>query len=89
MLEKLLRLIAAGGTHSLADLAHKLGVSEEQLRQMIADLTRLGYLRLVAGGCEDHCAGCSLASVCAVSSAGQVWSLTDKGERAARGVTRT
>jgi Mn-dependent DtxR family transcriptional regulator len=89
MLEKLLRLIATGGTHSLSDLAHKLGVSEELLRQMIDDLTRLGYLRLVAGCCEDHCAGCSLAGTCAVGSAGQVWSLTDKGERAARGVTRT
>ena len=84
MLEELLRRISAGGTHSLSDLAHKLGVSEELLRQMIADLTHLGYLRLVAGGCEDHCAGCSLAGTCAVGSAGQMWSLTDKGERAAR-----
>jgi predicted ArsR family transcriptional regulator len=71
MLEELLRRIAEGGTHSLSELAHKLGVSEELLRQMIEDLTRRGYLRLVAG-------------TCAVGSAGQVWSLTDKGERAAR-----
>ncbi len=84
MLEKLLRRIAQGGTHSLSELAHKLGVSEELLRQMIEDLTRRGYLRPVAGCCEDHCAGCSLAGTCAVGSAGQVWSLTDKGERAAR-----
>ena len=84
MLEELLRRIAAGGTHSLSDLAHKLGVSEELLRQMIEDLTRRGYLRLVTGCCADRCAGCSLAGTCAVSSAGQIWSLTDKGERAAR-----
>jgi predicted ArsR family transcriptional regulator len=84
MLEKLLRLIAAGSTHSLSELANKLGVSEELLRQMIEDMTRMGYLRLVTGGCADHCAGCSLAGICAVGSAGQVWSLTDKGERAAR-----
>ena len=84
MLEELLRRIAAGGTHSLAELANKLGVGEELLRQMIEDLTRLGYLRLVTGGCAEHCTGCSLAGTCAVGSAGQVWSLTDKGERAAR-----
>jgi len=84
MLEELLRRIAQGGTHSLSELAHKLGVSEELLRQMIEDLTRRGYLRPVAGCCEDHCAGCALASTCAAGGTGQVWSLTDKGARAAR-----
>lgn len=98
MLEELLRRLAEGGTHSLSELARELGVSERLLRQMIEDLARRGYLRLVADGCETHCAGCPLAETCAdfgeasVSSAEplsravggptRVWTLTEKGKRA-------
>lgn len=83
MLEEVLRRIAKGGTYSLSGLARELGVGEELLRQMIEDLVRMGYLRPVAGDCEGHCAGCSLAEICAVGSPTRVWALTERGAKIA------
>lgn len=76
MLERLLSVVGQGGVHSYADLARQLDVSEELLEQMLQDLTRMGYLRPVADGCGAHCAGCPLATTCAVGGPTRVWTLT-------------
>ena len=81
MLERLLSLVGQGGVHRYADLACQLGVSEELLEQMLQDLTRMGYLRPVADGCEPRCSGCLLAKSCAIGGSTRVWALTEKGRR--------
>jgi len=86
-LQRLLELVAEGGVHSYADLAHQLDVSEELLEQMLQDLARRGYLRPVAGGCLGQCTSCPLVRTCAVGGPTQVWVLTKKGLKAA-GVSR-
>ena len=89
MLEQLLSLLIEGGTHTPAQLARQLGVSEGLLEPMLADLGRLGYLRRAPDltcqappGGPAPCAGCSMGSTCAVGGpGGQLWALTDKAFR--------
>jgi len=90
MLERLLELLATGGVHTPGELAARLGVSDGLLDQMLADLSRMGYLRQVGDmACSPspdaltgRCGGCSLASACtAGQSGGRVWALTGKNLR--------
>ena len=87
MLERLLDLLATGGIHTPGELAARLGVSDGLLDQMLADLSRMGYLRQVGDvACSPspdapsrRCGGCSLASACAAGQpGGRMWALTDK-----------
>jgi hypothetical protein len=87
VLERLLSLLATGGVHTPMELASELGVSEGLLEQMLADLSRMGYLRLASSPTcppmpNRHftpCAQCPLSSTCAVTGPGtRVWTLTDK-----------
>lgn len=82
-MQRLLELMAEGDVHSYADLARQLDMSEELLEQMVQDLARMGYLQLVADGCQGRCAGCPLANSCAISGPTRVWALTEKGRRVA------
>jgi hypothetical protein len=43
-----LSLLTTGGVHTPTELAGELGVSEGLLEQMLADLSRMGYLRLAS-----------------------------------------
>lgn len=83
MLDRLLQILAEGGTHSYADLTRALGVSEALLQQMIEDLARMGYLKPLGADCRAKCEGCPVAGICAVGGRGQVWSLTEKGSQIA------
>ena len=89
MLDRLLELLQAGGTHRVADLARQLETTPELVEVMLADLARMGYLKPVGGECGGGCAGCSLAGLCAAGSpsapsaslragGGQVWALTER-----------
>jgi len=85
VLHQLLNLLAAGGVRTPSELANLLGVSESLLNQMLADLTRMGYLRSVSGAAclnspnGSPCADCPLTDTCAVSGPeGRVWVLTEK-----------
>jgi hypothetical protein len=98
VLERLLCLLARGGVHTPAELAAELGVSESLLEQMLADLSRMGYLRPVLNptclpspnGHSVLCAQCPLSSTCAVAGSGaRVWTLTDKALRRAKEVARS
>lgn len=82
MIEQLLQTVGRGGVHSYEDLIARLAISQPLLEMMIEDLVRLGYLRPEDGGCESHCAGCSIGG-CSVTGPGRLWTLTDKGARAA------
>jgi hypothetical protein len=82
MLDRLLQLVAEGGIHSYEDLSQRLSISQALLEAMLEDLARLGYLRAVGNECAGHCTGCPIGS-CSVAGPGRLWSLTEKGARAA------
>ena len=93
MLERLLSMLAEGGVRTPMQLADQLGVSQGLIEQMLADLSRLGYLRPVDGlscrapfdGESTPCSGCPVSSACAVGKRGeQVWALTHKRPPALR-----
>jgi DNA-binding IscR family transcriptional regulator len=65
MLNKLLELLRAGGTHQVTDLAHKLSTTPALVEVMLEDLARMGYLKQVSGECSGGCTLCSLAGTCA------------------------
>ena len=83
-------MLGEGGIHTPAELANQLDVSERLVEQMLADLSRMGYLRSISRGtCQalpnsapEPCGDCPLASACAVCEPGsQVWALTQKAFR--------
>jgi DNA-binding IclR family transcriptional regulator len=87
MLNRLLDLLATGGVHTPGELAVRLGVTDGLLDQMLADLSRMGYLRQVGDPtCSPspdahagQCAGCSLIGACAAGRpGGRMWALTGK-----------
>jgi len=83
MLEELLQYVARGGVHSTWDLLQHFSISEAMLEAMLEDLARRGYLHRVEVGCDGgRCSSCS-NKICSITGPGQVWSLTDKGSRAA------
>lgn len=82
MLENLLQMVAEGGIHSYEDLSGRLVISQAMLEAMLEDLARYGYLRVVGTGCEGHCTGCAVGG-CSVAGPGRLWTLTEKGARAA------
>jgi bacterioferritin-associated ferredoxin len=82
MIDQLLRLVAEGGVHSYEDLTRHLSISQPLLEMMLEDLARRGYLRSVGNGCGGHCGGCA-AGVCSIVGPARLWTLTEKGNRAA------
>jgi len=87
VLEQLLKAIGEGGVHSQSELARSLGVGEDLLAQMVEDLVRMGYLKPVGGNCTSGCSDCPMGDLCAIGGQGKVWTLTEKGRRAALKVT--
>ncbi len=82
MIDQLLRLVAEGGVHSYEDLTRHLSISQPLLEMMLEDLARRGYLRSVGNGCGGHCGGCA-AGGCSIAGPVRLWTLTEKGSRAA------
>lgn len=87
MIEQLLSLLASGRPHTLGSLAETLGVSVDLLAQMLADLERAGYVSVVEMQCggqvSGHCADCPSAGLCGLLQGKRLWSLTERGRRAA------
>jgi len=75
MLEKLMEILRAGGTHRVSDLARALDTTPELVEMMLEDLARAGYVKPVAA-CPGACASCSLANACIPAQSGKAWSLT-------------
>ena len=78
MLNRLLELLRAGGTHRVVELARALDTTPELVEMMLEDLDRMGYLKRVGGECGEGCGGCSLAGLCSVGAGGQVWALAEQ-----------
>jgi predicted ArsR family transcriptional regulator len=78
VLNRLLEILRAGGTHRVADLARELDTTSELVEVMLDDLARMGYLKRVSGECSDGCGTCPMARLCAAGSSGQLWSLVEK-----------
>ena len=84
LLTDLLRLVNDGGIHSTAELARCLGINEELVASMTADLTRRGYLTALDTGCSVACAGCGAAAACSAHRT-PLLAVTAKGQNAVRG----
>ncbi len=83
ILEELLKRLASGRPYNLAELAAELDVDLALLEQMILDLERGEYLKRVELSCSNVCAGCPREGLCQITHEGRIWSVTDKGRRAA------
>jgi len=79
MLDRLLELLRAGGTHIVGDLARELDTTPELVEMMLEALGRMGYLKRLGGECGGGCGACSMAGLCSVGSGGEVWALAEKG----------
>jgi len=77
--------MAAGGALSLGDLARQLELPPALLEAMMENLEQMGYLQALEGGCKKSCGSCSAKGICAMIGGGKVWSLSEKGARAAAG----
>ena len=82
MLDQLLQLLRAGGTHRVSDLAHELETTPALVEAMLEGLVRMGHLRQVSEACSEECAACGLASLCVSGEGGRVWALTEKMPKA-------
>jgi len=79
VLSQLLKLLRAGGTHRVADLARELETTPALVEAMLDDLARMGYLKQVGEECADKCVSCPLAGLCTAGEGGRVWTLAEKG----------
>jgi len=78
VLNRLLDILRAGGTHRVADLARELYTTSELVEAMLEDLVRMGYLKRVGGVCAESCGNCPMVGLCAAGSSGQLWALVEK-----------
>ena len=85
LLDRLLKVLSEGGAVSYGDLAHGLGVDQGLVRQMVEHLASMGYLRPAGEPCGEECGACAVEDQCTNGGGGSVWTLTEKGVRAARG----
>jgi hypothetical protein len=83
ILEELLKRLTAGRPYNLTELAAELDVDNGLLEQMIIDLERGEYLKRVTLSCSTACEGCTHEGLCQITHEGRIWSVTDKGRRAA------
>jgi DNA-binding MarR family transcriptional regulator len=82
MLKRILSMMATGEVQTQVELATALDVPEPLLSQMVAQLASQGYLTQAAMG-ADGCEGCSLHMQCNLDRRLRIWTLTEKGQRAA------
>jgi predicted ArsR family transcriptional regulator len=80
----LLRRLASGTAQTIVQLATELDVDRELLEQMLLDLERAGYLRIVRGCADGRCRSCDLQALCTLGQPQRVWLVTEKGSRAAK-----
>jgi len=81
MLRKLLRLARDRSTIDMGGLARELGVSIDEVRQMVRVLEQLGYIERTVLSCTQSCECCSLQPTCTLSHDPRLWHVTSKGEK--------
>lgn len=79
MLEEIIKIVSKSGSNSLQGISKKLNISKELLLQMIKDLERGGYLKLLEVKCSTECEKCPYMGSCAITSFSKIWTLTKKG----------
>lgn len=85
-LEGLLRRLASGKVHTLVELAADLHISTGLLEQMLRDLDRGGYIHAIEASCDEPCQNCPYRGNCGVTHGERIWTVTEKGFRAAKGL---
>ena len=75
MLEQILKQLQQGGTASVAVLARQLNVSERLVEQMLAEQTRLGYLRPLDACNQEACVGCPQHTNCSTHRPVRTWGI--------------
>ncbi|RME37282.1 MAG: MarR family transcriptional regulator [Thermoflexia bacterium] len=83
MLEELLRILRARGTHRVVDLARALGTTPALVEMMLEELQRRGFVKPVTT-CAEACTSCPLAGQCIPAQPGRAWVLAE-GEDADAG----
>jgi hypothetical protein len=83
MLITLLTTIQAHPLANIENLGNELNVSTPLIEEMIAELTKKGYLKSFAD-CDTACDHCPVGSACSGNVRPKVWMLTEKGMRIAR-----
>ncbi|MCS7177816.1 MAG: FeoC-like transcriptional regulator [Anaerolineae bacterium] len=74
LLERLLEILQAGGTHRVSDLAHMLDTTPALVEMMLEELARAGYVKPIAA-CAEPCTACPLTDSCIPAQAGKAWVL--------------
>lgn len=82
MLQQILRIMAEGEATTQQDLAQKLDVPESLMTHMVDQLVHQGYLS-EGDECAIACERCAAKSACGAMKTLRVWTLTEKGWRAA------
>jgi hypothetical protein len=83
MLFGLLRAIKSHPLASMEELGQELNVSATMVEDMVADLTKTGYLKAFED-CDSTCDHCPVGSSCAGNIRSTMWMLTEKGYQAAQ-----
>ena len=84
LLQELLARMYNEQFRTLPELAQELDVDQMLLEQMLWDLERSGYLRLVGSVCRGQCGRCGKQEQCAPLAGGRTWTVTEKGLRVAK-----
>lgn len=89
MLRKLINVLSKDKIYLDSMLANQLGVGEKMVRQLLHELSRLGYVEnivpaLTFSRCNDCASQCNCAKIPENKRA--VWMLTEKGRQATVGI---
>jgi hypothetical protein len=79
VLVKLIKLINKNPLANLEQLAQLLQVPTGMVIEMVADLSKRGYLKSYED-CASACQNCSLSTSCGSRAHPKIWSLTEKGQ---------
>jgi len=83
MLIELLHAIKSHPLANIEELGKELKVSSGMIDDMVADLTKKGYLQSFSD-CDSTCDHCPVGSACGGNIRPKVWMLTEKGYTSAQ-----
>jgi hypothetical protein len=84
MLRELLAVTAVQGVTDVRALARSLNLDAAQVRWMLDQLRRLGYLEEVELACGQPCESCPLRAACSPRTQARGWRVTERGHEASR-----
>lgn len=81
LLQVLQNLAQNDEVFSLPHLAHRLGIDQDLLREILDNLVQAGYLRAIGETCPQGCHECPMVTACLSMHPPKAWILTEKGMR--------